>query len=145
MSRASGTRCGKRMVRHASDDGALPLGEAARCAACGVRYAFSSQRNFRIHAVFAMLAVALGLVLSIPAASWLAVVLCIVAVFALEVVNTAIESVVDMASPEWSELAMRAKDCAAGAVLIAATGSVVVAGIVYVPPAWECLSHAFSC
>ena len=60
-------------------------------------------------------------------------VLCIALVMALEIVNTAIESIVDLASPEWHILAKRAKDCAAGAVYLAAFASVVVAAIVFVP------------
>lgn len=60
-------------------------------------------------------------------------VLCIALVMALELVNTAIESVVDLVSPEWNLLAKRAKDCAAGAVYLAAFASIVVAAIVYLP------------
>ena len=56
--------------------------------------------------------------------------------FAAECVNTAIESVVDLVSPDYHELARRAKDCAAGAVLIFALVSVVVAVVVYGPRAW---------
>lgn len=109
------------------------LREAFSCAWAGIVYAFTSQRNLKIHAFFACLAVVLGIALRIDAASWLAVVLCIALVMALEVLNTAVESVVDLVSPEWNELAKRAKDCAAGAVYLAAFGSLAVAGIVFIP------------
>lgn len=122
------------MVRHAGDTRPFPLLCAFRCASEGIRYAFTTQRNLKIHLVFAIAAVALGFALQVSEAAWLAIVLCIVSVTSLEVVNTAIESVVDMVSPEWHELARRAKDCAAGAVYIAAIGSLVVAAIVYLPP-----------
>lgn len=121
-----------KLVHHA-DEAPLNMGLAFSCATCGIKYALTTQRNFKVHAVFAVLAIILGLVLQIPQWSWLAVILCITAVFSLEVINTAIEAVVDMVSPEWHELAMRAKDCAAGAVFIFAIGSIVVAAVVYVP------------
>lgn len=125
-------------VRQASDSRtddahSFSLLRAFACAGSGIAYAFASQRNLKIHLVFAVIAVALGFILRINEAAWLAVVVCIVLVMALEIVNTAIESVVDLVSPEWHILAKRAKDCAAGAVYLAAFGSVVVAAIVFLP------------
>ena len=87
----------------------------------------------KIHLCFAIAAVILGFVLGISEAGWLAVVVCIALVMTLEIVNTAIESVVDLVSPEWHILAKRAKDCAAGAVYLAAFASIVVACIVFLP------------
>lgn len=114
-------------------DGRFPLGCAFRCAASGIAYAFRSQRNLKIQAAAALLAVAAGLALGIGRADWLAIVLCIIVVAVAEVLNTAIESAVDLASPEWHALARAAKDAAAGAVLLASVGSVVVGLIVFVP------------
>lgn len=125
-------RCGH-LVRHAGDRAPFPFTCALRCARAGIAYAFTTQKNLKIHLCFAIAAIVLGFALGVSEAAWLAIVLCIMMVMALEVVNTAIESVVDMASPEWHELAMRAKDCAAGAVYLAAIGSLVVAAIVYLP------------
>lgn len=107
--------------------------DAFSCAWAGIIYAFSTQRNLKIHLAFALAAVVLGLAFGIAAGEWLAIVLCIAVVMALEVLNTAVESVVDLVSPEWNELAKRAKDCAAGAVYLAAFGSVAVAAIVFLP------------
>lgn len=138
MAQEGKDRCGsKRFVRHAGDGSSFSMGDAFACATCGVRHAFSTQRNFKVHAVFAVLAVVLGFVLQIPQSSWLAVILCITAVFSLETLNTAVESIVDLVSPEWNRLAMVAKDCAAGSVFLAAIGSVVVAGVVFLPPMFE--------
>lgn len=117
----------------------FPLASAFKCAWDGIAYAVRSQRNMKIHLVIAVVAVALGLVLGIDGASWAAVILCIAAVFAAECVNTAIESVVDLVSPEYHELARRAKDCGAGAVLIFAVVALVVAVVVFGPPAWALL------
>lgn len=125
--------CEEKLVRHAGDKTSFPFICALRCALKGISYAFTTQRNLKIHLVFAIIAVVLGFVLNVSEAAWLAIVICIASVTSLEVVNTGIESVVDMASPEWHELAMRAKDCAAGAVLLASIASLVVACIVYIP------------
>lgn len=127
-----------RFVRHADDGRAsgasrFSLRRAFGCAWEGIVYAFRSQRNLKIHLCFAVIAVALGFALRISEAGWLAVAVCIALVMALEVLNTAVESVVDLVSPEWNLLAKRAKDCAAGAVYVAAFGAVAVAAIVFLP------------
>ncbi|RDB62334.1 diacylglycerol kinase [Gordonibacter sp. 28C] len=138
--RGESARCGgSGFVRNDADKGArsrFPLVCAFRCAWDGIAYAVRTQRNMKIHLVIAVLAVALGFAFGIDTASWAAVILCIAAVFAAECVNTAVESVVDLVSPEYHELARRAKDCAAGAVLIFAAVAVVVACVVFIPPAW---------
>lgn len=126
--------CGEqKLVHHAGVDASLPFRCSVSCAWAGVKYAWRSQRNLKIHMVFAIAAIMLGIALHVSDASWLAIVICIFTVMGLEVVNTAIESVVDLVSPDWHELAKRAKDCAAGAVYIAAIGSLVVAAIIYIP------------
>ena len=99
---------------------------------CGLRDAMG-ERNLRIDACFAVVAVVLGFALRIDVPGWLAVVICIGMMFALETVNTAIEAVVDLASPGYHELARKAKDCAAGAALAGAICSAVVGCIVYIP------------
>lgn len=121
-------------VRHVGDQTRFSLGHAFSCARAGLHYAIASQRNFKVHAVFAVLAIILGFALQIGTAEWLAIVLCMVAVFSFELINTAVESVVDLVSPEWNELAKHAKDCAAASVYVAAIGSVIVAVIVFIPP-----------
>lgn len=102
-------------------------------AAQGIRTSFT-ERNFKVHCLMAFVALVLCALLSVPAWGWVAVIVCIGMVFAAEAVNTAVEAVVDLASPELHPLAKRAKDCAAGAVLILAVVSVLVAAIVYIPP-----------
>lgn len=102
-------------------------------AAHGLLEAVRTERNLRIDAVCAAVAVALGFALRIDAPSWLAVIICIGVMFALETVNTAIEAVVDLASPGYHELARKAKDCAAGAALAGAVASLAVGVIVFLP------------
>lgn len=91
------------------------------------------QRNARVQLGCAVLAVVVGFALRIDRLEWVAIVLCIALVLALEAVNSAIEAVVDLASPGHHELARRAKDLAAGAVLVASVGAVVVALLIFVP------------
>jgi len=106
---------------------------AFSCAFKGIGYVFCHERNFKIHTCGAVLALGAGLLFKITLAEWLAVILCIVAVMALECSNTALEAVVDIISPQKQEKARIAKDCAAGAVLIAAIGSVCVAAFIFLP------------
>lgn len=109
------------------------LRRAFACAGRGVLKTVVRERNMKIHCAAAVFALALGLALSVDAASWCAVILCIGAVMAAECANTAMEAVVDLASPEHHELAALAKDAAAGAVLLLACASVAVACVVYLP------------
>lgn len=123
-------------VRTAATKGAgqrYGLGASFCNAGRGLAHAFRSERNLKIDACFGVVAVALGFALSIDAASWLAVIVCIGMMFALETLNTAIECVVDLVSPGYHELAGRAKDCAAGAALAGAIASLVVGVCVFAP------------
>lgn len=100
----------------------------------GVRYAFVTQRNFRIHTVIGSVAVTLGLLLQIPRGEMAIVGLTCALVLVLELLNTAIESVVDLTVKQtYHELAKIAKDCAAGAVLISALAAMLVAGLILLP------------
>lgn len=114
-------------------EGRFPLACAFHCAARGVGYAFTSQRNLKIQLALGAVAVAAGLMVGLSQPEWLAIVLCIMVVATAEIINTAIESVVDLATTEWHPLARAAKDAAAGAVLVASVGSVIVALIVFLP------------
>lgn len=101
----------------------------------GVRYAFVTQRNFRIHSVIGVVAIGLGLGLQISTVEMAIVSLTCALVMVLELLNTALESVVDLTVQQsYHELAKIAKDCAAGAVLIAAIAAVLVAGFILLPP-----------
>ena len=99
-------------------------------AASGVVQA-GSERNFKVDVVAAVFAACA--LLRVPAWGWAAVAVCVGVQLAMETVNTAIEAIVDLASPEIHPLAKRAKDCAAGAALITACASVIVGLIVFVP------------
>ncbi len=104
-------------------------------AAKGLRYAFSTQRNFRIHVGFALLAFALGFMLGLNKSDLAIMALTATSVLVVELLNTAIESVVDLAiGKRFHPLAKIAKDCSAGAVLVASFSSLVIAILLLVPP-----------
>ncbi|MBD2092300.1 diacylglycerol kinase family protein [Microcoleus sp. FACHB-1515] len=106
-----------------------------RYAWAGVRYAFLTQRNFRIHLLVGIVAIALALWLQLTRAELAIIGLTTGAVLTMELLNTAIESVVDLTVKQtYHELAKIAKDCAAGAVLISALAAVLVAGSLLLPP-----------
>jgi diacylglycerol kinase (ATP) len=104
-----------------------------RYASRGILSMLRTEPNARIHAAATVLAVAAGFGLEIGRAEWLAVVLVIGAVWTAESFNTACEALCDLASPERHPLAERAKDVAAGAVLVAALTAVVVGLLVFGP------------
>lgn len=109
------------------------LWESFGYAFTGIVETFRVGRNFKIQLGFAIAAIILGIVFRISTAEWAIIVICFGLVLGGECVNTAIESIVDLASPDYHELAKRAKDCAAGGVLIAAIASLVVAALIFLP------------
>lgn len=103
----------------------------------GVSYAFRTQRNFRIHVAIGTLAIGLGFWLELSAVKISVIVLTIGAVLGMELLNTAIESVVDLTVEQsYHELAKIAKDCAAAAVLISAIAAIFIASCLLLPPLW---------
>lgn len=112
---------------------------------CGIVYAFKTQRNFRIHLAIGVLAMGLGLFLHLKAVEIAVVVLTSGLVLVMELINTAIESVVDLSvNQNYHELAKIAKDCAAAAVLVSALAAVLVAGTLLLPPLLVLMRSALS-
>ena len=99
----------------------------------GILHISRSQPNWRIHLVAASGVIALGVVLRVPASELAILVLTIGLVLTAEAVNTAVESAVDAMGGTQSLPSKHAKDAAAGAVLLAAATSVVVALLLFVP------------
>ncbi|NDV47167.1 diacylglycerol kinase family protein [Paludibacter sp. 221] len=105
----------------------------------GIWKAFATQPNMRIHLIVAVLVVICGFLFRISTIEWMFCLLCFGLVFGAELINSAIESVVDLASPEKNKLAGDAKDMAAGAVLVCAIFSAIVGLIIFVPKGWNLL------
>ena len=99
----------------------------------GIAATVKSERNMRIHLAAAVAVVVLGAWLGLDGREWAAIVICCALVMSLECLNTAVEAVVDLSSPNIHPLAKKAKDCAAGAVLVAAIGAAIVGCIIFVP------------
>lgn len=124
----------KKIIRDLAWQVAPNLFLSFKYAWAGVRYAFATQRNFRIHTFIGILAVSLGLFLEIQAIEMAVIVMTCAIVMVLELINTAIEAVVDLTVKQtYHELAKIAKDCAAGAVLISAIAAVIVAACILLP------------
>jgi len=99
----------------------------------GIKCVVASEVNMQIHCVISAFVIAFGFIFSISAIEWIVCLLCMAVVLGLEMMNTALETVVDFVSPEMHPLAGRIKDIAAGAVLIAAICSAIVGLIVFLP------------
>ena len=97
----------------------------------GIWLAFSEQPNLKIHFGVALVVVAAGFYLGITEGEWLAIVLAIGLVMTTELVNTSIEHIVNLVSPQHLPLAGKIKDIAAGAVLVAAITSGVIGFIIF--------------
>ena len=106
----------------------------------GFWYVLRTQRNAWIDAVIATLVFFLSLWLRLDARDWAIIVLTTAMVFTAEFLNTAIEAVVDLASPQKHPLAKVGKDVGAAAVLIAALAAVLVGLLILGPPLWARLS-----
>lgn len=106
----------------------------------GLVTAYREERNLRFHVGSVILVVIMGCLFRISVNEWLWLLLSIFFVLASEIWNTAIENAVDLAS-EYKKhpLAKKAKDTAAGGVLLAAVFSVIVGAIVFVPKIWQLL------
>jgi diacylglycerol kinase len=99
----------------------------------GLRTMLIAEPNARLHLMATIVAVGAGLFFRVSNSEWLFIILAIALVWITEAANTAMESLVDLVSPEYHDLAGRAKDCAAAAVLIAAFFAIAVAGFIFIP------------
>ncbi|MDN5347490.1 MAG: diacylglycerol kinase [Clostridia bacterium] len=104
-----------------------------RDAFAGLFYAWRTQLNMWIHSGTALVVVIAGWYFKVQAWEWVALTLAITLVLMAEIFNTAIEAAIDIKTRQINPLARAAKDVAAGAVLVAALGAVVVGAIVFVP------------
>ena len=104
-----------------------------RCAFKGIRVMIASQHNAWIHSAATILVIAIGFYFHLTKAEWCWIILAIVSVWTAEALNTAFEFLTDVASPAFHPLAGKAKDVAAGAVLLTAIGSVLIGLLIFIP------------
>ncbi|AJK87104.1 diacylglycerol kinase family protein [Lysinibacillus fusiformis] len=93
----------------------------------------SKEQNLKSHIVSAVIVILAGYFTGLSRTEWYIVLLLIALMFALEMINTAIERVVDLASPNLHPLAKQAKDIAAGAVLVFALFSAIIGLLIFLP------------
>lgn len=110
------------------------LGRAFYFAWQGLRYAWLSEKNFRLEVLIGLAALALGAYLGVDLVP---IILCCVLVLTLELLNTAIEASIDLLAPGYHPLAKTAKDVAAAAVLLASVGAALVGLLLLGPPLWQ--------
>lgn len=99
----------------------------------GLRHAFTYEANFRIHVAIALIVFGLAFLFKLPITQWLSLVGVISLVLVLELVNTALEKLLDAIHPRLHATVGLVKDVMAGAVLVAALAAVVVGSLIFIP------------
>ena len=100
----------------------------------GISYVLKTSRNFKIQLIFAVTSLMIGFLLQISQSNYVILIATIMSVLILEILNTSIESIVDLVvKKEFSSLAKIAKDTSAGAVFLASINSVIIAVYIFVP------------
>jgi len=100
----------------------------------GISYVLITSRNFKIQLIFAVTSLMIGFLLQISQSNYVILIATIMSVLILEILNTSIESIVDLlVKKEFSSLAKISKDTSAGAVLLASINSVIIAVYIFFP------------
>jgi len=100
----------------------------------GISYVLKTSRNFKIQLIFAVTSLMIGFLLQISQSNYVILIATIMSVLILEILNTSIESIVDLVvKKEFSSFAKISKDTSAGAVLLASINSVIIAVYIFVP------------
>lgn len=99
----------------------------------GVIYTITTQPNFRVHLIAAVIAVSAGFYFGLTSAEWSVIIFTIGLVLVAEMINTSIESVVDLAAEQFHQLAKVAKDVSAGMVLVTAVMAVITGLLIFLP------------
>lgn len=107
--------------------------QSFRYAFNGIKLLVTGEPNAWIHCLAAICVVIAGAVLGLTSMEWIVVVIAIGSVLAAEAVNSSIEALADLVSPEYNEAIKRTKDLAAGAVLLTAIAAAIVGLILFVP------------
>jgi diacylglycerol kinase (ATP) len=118
--------------------------KSANFAIEGVLHASKTQKHLRYHFASAAVVLFLSYLLGVSRLEFLIIALAVIIVLSAEMINTAVEAVVDLLSPEFSEKARIAKDIAAGAVLTTAFGAAVLGYVVLFPYIRDIFNHGFA-
>ncbi len=99
----------------------------------GIKEAFQSEKNMKVHFLLMILAIVLGIALKLSSVEWAILTITIGLVMMLEFINTSLEQIVDIVSPEKQEKAKIAKDVAAAGVLISAIVAILIGAFLFLP------------
>ncbi|WP_186673473.1 diacylglycerol kinase family protein [Sporosarcina sp. BP05] len=99
----------------------------------GICYGIGAERNAKVHVMAAIIVIITGFITGLSKSEWLIIIILICGMLALELMNSAVERVVDLLTTERHILAKQAKDLAAGAVLVYAIGSAIIGLMLFVP------------
>ena len=99
----------------------------------GIKHVFKAERNFRVHVLIAVIVLANAFYFRLSALEWIFILLSIFGVFVLELINSAIERVVDLIVEDYHPLAKQAKDIGAATVLVYAVMTVIIGFIIFLP------------
>ncbi|KGX83516.1 diacylglycerol kinase family protein [Pontibacillus marinus] len=99
----------------------------------GIKEIIKSERNFRIHLITTFIIVLMGLFFNIQPYEWISICLVVSLVLILEMINSAIERIMDFLSPDRHTIVGQIKDITAGSVLVAAITSAVIGAIIFLP------------
>ncbi len=108
----------------------------------GLKYVLRTQKNAWIHFGISLAVIILGIWLGISASSWAIVLLTMGLVWTAECLNTAVESILDLVSPQHHPLAKIGKDVAAAAVLVSAISAILVGICIFGPSLLNLLFHS---
>lgn len=103
----------------------------------GIKYVFTTQRNLKIQVVISIIVILASLFFKISFIEWAVVILIICMVFFAELVNTVVETIVDMITIEYNESAKIAKDISSGAVTLVSITSVIIGLLIFLPSILE--------
>jgi diacylglycerol kinase len=99
----------------------------------GIKTAFKNEPNFRFHIAAGIIAIILGIIVGLSSLEFAVLAIAIGFVILMELINTMLEALVDLVSPEISKHAKIAKDVSAAAVLVSAILSVVIGALIFLP------------
>lgn len=99
----------------------------------GIQYCYKTQFNFRVHLTVLIMIITAGFILKISNTEWLFIIGCSMLVLALELLNTAVENLCDTVTKDFHPAIKIIKDVSAGAVLIAAVGSIITGILIFFP------------
>jgi len=99
----------------------------------GILKTIKDERNIKIHILAVIIVIIMGILYDISKIEWIICIILFGLVISSEIINTSIERTVDLITKEENKLAKQAKDAAAGAVLVNAIISMIIAGIIWIP------------